>query len=73
MYSLIHKLLEHPEFWNAHNPPPLLNGTLSLRASAAQMNSTIEGSGVPKVGAPDCIEIELLNVPKITGAPGLTN
>ena len=27
---------------------------------------------MPKVGAPVCIEIELANEPKITGAPGLT-
>ena len=28
------------------------------------------GSGVPKVGAPDCMEMEAANVPNTTGAPG---
>ena len=28
---------------------------------------------MPKVGAPDCIEIEEAKVPKITGAPGRTS
>ena len=27
-------------------------------------------SGVPKVGAPVCIDMELRKLPKITGAPG---
>ena len=31
------------------------------------------GSGVPNVGAPDCIETALEKVPKMTGAPGLTS
>ena len=31
------------------------------------------GSGVPKVGAPLCIETAEANVPKTTGAPGLTS
>src|SRR2546430_15358428 len=34
---------------------------------------TSAGSGVPKVGAPDCIEIELANDPSTTGAPGRTS
>ena len=51
------------------SPPPLRNGTPNLRASAAHMKITIDGSGVPKVGAPDCIETALEKVPKITGAP----
>ena len=33
---------------------------------------TRAGSGVPNVGAPDCIDMELANEPMITGAPGLT-
>ena len=37
------------------------------------MYSTIAGSGVPNVGAPVCIDIELANDPKITGAPGRTS
>ncbi len=32
-----------------------------------------EASGVPNVGAPDCIDSVDTNVPKITGAPGRTN
>jgi hypothetical protein len=32
-----------------------------------------EPSGVPKVGAPDCIESVDTKVPKITGAPGRTS
>ena len=31
------------------------------------------GSGVPKVGAPDCIDMDEAKLPKITGAPGLIN
>ena len=34
--------------------------------------STLAGSGVPNVGAPVCIDIELAKLPKMTGAPGLT-
>ena len=34
---------------------------------------TSSGSGVPKVGAPDCIDIELAKVPNTTGAPGRTS
>ena len=36
-------------------------------------NSTMAGSGVPKVGAPDCMEMELAKLPKTTGAPGRTS
>ena len=32
--------------------------------------STRVGSGVPKVGAPDCIDMELAKLPNTTGAPG---
>ncbi len=35
--------------------------------------STSAGSGVPKVGAPDCIEIDDAKLPSTTGAPGLTS
>ena len=55
---------------DAHRLPPERNGTPSRRASWAAPNSTWAGSGVPKVGAPDCIEIELAKVPNTTGAPG---
>ena len=37
------------------------------------MYRTSEGSGVPNVGAPDCIEMALAKVPKTTGAPGRTS
>ena len=43
------------------------------RASAAITYSTSAGSGVPNVGAPDCIEIDEAKLPKITGAPGFTS
>jgi hypothetical protein len=58
---------------DAHNDPPERNGTPNLRASAATVYSTIAGSGVPNVGAPVSIDIELANDPKITGDPGRTN
>jgi hypothetical protein len=35
--------------------------------------NTNAGSGVPKVGAPDCIEMDETKLPKTTGAPGLTS
>ena len=50
--------------------PPDLNGTPSLRASFAHPYNTFAGSGVPNVGAPVCIDIELAKLPKITGTPG---
>src|SRR4029453_14217948 len=59
--------------FEAHSEPPERNGTPSRRASAATVYSTIAGSGVPNVGAPVCIDIELANDPKITGAPGRTS
>ena len=34
---------------------------------------TSAGSGVPNVGAPDCIDIEQAKVPRTTGAPGRTS
>ena len=45
----------------------------SRRASWAAASGTSVGSGVPKVGAPDCIEIELAKTPNTTGAPGRTS
>ena len=44
---------------SAHSEPPERNGTPSRRASAAMTYRTSAGSGVPNVGAPDCIDIEL--------------
>ena len=57
----------------AVSEPPLRNGTPSRRAHAASVYSTSAGSGVPNVGAPDCIDIEDANEPKTTGAPGRTS
>jgi hypothetical protein len=57
----------------AHRFPPERNGTPSRRASAAMTYSTSAGSGVPKVGAPDCIEIDDAKLPRMTGAPGRTS
>jgi hypothetical protein len=56
-----------------HKPPPERNGTPRRRASAAMVYSTSAGSGVPKVGAPDCIDSDEAKLPSTTGAPGLTS
>ena len=56
--------------FDAVSEPPERNGTPRRRASAATVYSTSAGSGVPNVGAPVCIDIELANEPKTTGAPG---
>ena len=37
------------------------------------MYRTSAGSGVPNVGAPDCIDIDDANDPNTTGAPGRTS
>src|ERR1035438_9008100 len=54
--------------FDAHRLPPEQNGMPSRRASAAIEYSTSAGSGVPKVGAPDCIEIDEAKLPSTTGA-----
>ena len=59
--------------FEAVSEPPLRNGTPRRRAHAAKTYSTSAGSGVPNVGAPDCIDIDDANEPKTTGAPGRTN
>src|SRR5689334_1167894 len=59
--------------FEAHRLPPDRNGTPSRRASAAITYRTRAGSGVPNVGAPDCIEIDDAKDPRITGAPGRTS
>src|SRR5262245_54221246 len=59
--------------FDAHSAPPERNGTPSLRANAAIAYRTSAGSGVPKVGAPDCIDNEDAKLPITTGAPGLTS
>ena len=43
------------------------------RANWAAPKIASVASGVPKVGAPDCIDRVETKVPKITGAPGRTN
>ena len=53
--------------------PPERNGTPRRRARAATVYRTRAGSGVPNVGAPVCIDIELANEPNTTGAPGFTS
>ena len=58
---------------DAVSAPPLRNGTPSRRAHAASEYSTSAGSGVPNVGAPDCIDIDDANEPNTTGAPGRTS
>src|SRR5262245_53926352 len=54
----------------AQSEPPVRNGKPRRRASCAAPYETSDGSGVPKVGAPDCIEIDEAKVPNNTGAPG---
>ena len=46
------------------------NGIFIRRASCAAPKIAIDASGVPKVGAPDCIERVETKVPNTTGAPG---
>ena len=43
------------------------------RASCAAPKIASDASGVPKVGAPDCIESVDTKVPNTTGAPGRTS
>ena len=43
------------------------------RASCAAPKIASDASGVPKVGAPDCIESVETKVPNTTGAPGRTS
>src|SRR2546426_5693097 len=59
--------------FEAHRLPPDRNGTPRRRARAAIAYRTRAGSGVPNVGAPDCIDRELANEPRTTGAPGRTS
>src|SRR4029079_3847677 len=57
----------------AHRLPPLRNGTPSRRASCATTYRSSAGSGVPNVGAPDCIERLDAKEPKTIGDPGRTS
>ena len=59
--------------FEAQRLPPDRKGTPRRRARAATVYRTRAGSGVPNVGAPVCIDIELANDPNTTGAPGLTS
>src|SRR6185436_2969648 len=59
--------------FDADSAPPDRNGTPRRRASCATTYSTSDGSGVPNVGAPVCIDIDEANDPKTTGAPGRTS
>src|SRR4029078_5360979 len=59
--------------FEAQRLPPERNGTPSRRASAAMAYRTSAGSGVPNVGAPDCIDIHEAKLPRTTGAPGRTS
>ncbi len=61
------------EILEAHSEPPERKGTPKRRARAAMQYSTRAGSGVPKVGAPDCMESDEAKLPMTTGAPGLTS
>src|SRR3990172_2184048 len=56
--------------FEAQRLPPDRNGTPSRRARAAMTYRTSAGSGVPHVGAPDCMEIDDAKLPRTTGAPG---
>src|SRR5256714_462933 len=57
----------------AHSPPPERNGTPNRRARDAMVYRPSAGSGVPNVGAPDCIDSDEAKLPITTGAPGLTS
>ena len=52
--------------------PPERKGTPSRAARLRMAKSARAASGVPKVGAPVCIDIVVANEPIITGAPGRT-
>ncbi len=53
--------------------PPERNGTPSRRASAAITYRTSDGSGVPNVGAPDCIDIDDAKLPEHDRRAGRTS
>src|SRR5271168_4642156 len=59
--------------FDAHRLPPERNGTPRRRANVAIENSDSAGSGVPYVGAPDCIENDEAKLSRTTGEPGLTS
>src|SRR5690606_13810868 len=56
---------------DADSVPTVWNGTPTRRASWPQASTILPASGVPKVGAPLCIEMVLAKEPIRHGAPGL--
>ena len=56
-----------------HSPPPDRNGTPRRRANCPAPHRILVASGVPKVGAPEFMSIEVTNAPKMIGAPGRIN
>jgi len=56
--------------FDPHKPPPDRNGSPSRRASWPAPNRIWLAWGVPKVGAPEFMSIEVTKAPKITGTPG---
>src|SRR5262245_25047349 len=59
--------------FDAQRLPPERNGTPRRRASCATAYSSSAGSGVPNVGAPDCIASDEASDPKTIGQPGRTS
>ena len=53
--------------------PPERNGNPNLLANWPAPYRILLASGVPKVGAPEFISIDVTNAPNITGAPGFNN
>ena len=51
-------------------PPAQLTGTPSRRANSAAIVMPWRDSGVPKAGAPVCMEMVPMKVPMAQGAPG---
>jgi len=64
------QIISVEETWHEGGP---VAQTPNRRASCAAAVRIIVPSGVPKVGAPDCMEMELTKVPKTTGDPGRSN
>ena len=57
--------------FEAETLPTVCSGTPSRRASCPEASTIFAASGVPKVGAPLCIEMVLAKLPIRQGAPGL--
>src|SRR5258708_31991840 len=56
-----------------HEPLQGRNGAPSRRARGAIEYSPRAGSGVRKVGAPDCIDSDEAKLPSTAGVPGFTS